>query len=274
MNRFHISFSDKSFYKSQQELVKSALHFGINNTIIYNDIWLRNQKLFYNQNKTILQQKRGAGYWLWKPFVILDALKKINNDDVLVYTDSGSLFVNPIDDLINLLDYNDIILFYNNGHKNENWTKRDCFFYMNCDYSSFHKSDQLVASYIVCKKTSFVVNLIEEWLFYSQDARILTDIPNISGLNNLEGFIDHRHDQSILSILAHKYNIELFRDPSQWGNKFKLPEYRIPGEFVEKGYVEQEFTNSPYPTIINGHRTKYNLTFADNLNYYSNYLKK
>lgn len=274
MNLFHISFSDKSFYKSQQELVKSALRFGINNTIIYNDLWLRNQISFYDQNKTILQQKRGAGFWLWKPFIILDALKKINENDVLIYTDSGSLFINSITDLINLLNFNDIILFNNNDHTNQIWTKRDCFFYMNCDYSSFHESNQIVASYIVCKKTPFVVNLITEWLFYAQDPRILTDMSNTCGLSNLKGFIEHRHDQSILSILAHKYKIELFRDPSQWGNKFKHIRYREEGEFVENGkYIDDAFPNSNYATILNSHRIKYKLTFKDQLDYMLSHFK-
>ena len=275
MKVVHISFADKTFYRSQQELIKSAKYFGITNNICYNHILLRKKKDFYGHNKSILNQKRGAGYWLWKPFIILDALKKLNDNDVLIYTDSGSKFINPVDDLINLLNFRDILLFYNNGHENRNWTKRDCFYYMNCDNSSFHNGNQLVAGYIFCKKTNFVINLMEEWLFYLQDARILTDIPNVCGLNNLEGFIEHRHDQSVLSILAHKYKIELFRDPSQWGNKYKLKKYQQRGEFLEDNkYVNGILINSTYPTIIDGHRISLKLTIADNLNYYINYFKK
>jgi hypothetical protein len=46
-------------------------------------------------------------------------------------------------------------------------------------------------------------------------------LPNICGQQNSLEFKDHRHDQSILSLLVKKYNIEIFRDPTQWGNSEK-----------------------------------------------------
>lgn len=58
------------------------------------------------------------------------------------------------------------------------------------------------------------MRFVEEWLRYCRDERILTDIPNESGYPNLTGFVDHRHDQSVLSLLAEKYHINLYRKPS------------------------------------------------------------
>ena len=46
---------------------------------------------------------------------------------------------------------------------------------------------------------------MSEYLYYAQDKRIITDDPNELGYNNYEGFRDHRHDQSILSLLTKKY---------------------------------------------------------------------
>ena len=43
---------------------------------------------------------------------------------------------------------------------------------------------------------------------------------NLLGLPYHEGFIEHRHDQSIFSILIKKYSIKVYRDPSQHGNNF------------------------------------------------------
>jgi hypothetical protein len=39
------------------------------------------------------------------------------------------------------------------------------------------------------------------------------------GKPNYKEFKDHRHDQSIFSVLTKKYNLLAYRDPSQWGNK-------------------------------------------------------
>ena len=33
---------------------------------------------FKNKNVAILNKNKGAGYWLWKPYVILEKLKKID----------------------------------------------------------------------------------------------------------------------------------------------------------------------------------------------------
>jgi hypothetical protein len=74
-------------------------------------------------------------------------------------------------------------------------------------------------------------------------------------LSNLQSFKDHRHDQSILSILAVKHNLEIFRDPSRWGNAHKMPEFREKGEFLESGdYADKIYYNSPYATLLDHYR--------------------
>ena len=37
---------------------------------------------FYAKNKFILNQPRGAGYWLWKHYIIKDALSRVNDGDI------------------------------------------------------------------------------------------------------------------------------------------------------------------------------------------------
>ena len=81
------------------------------------------------------------------------------------------------------------------------------------------------------------INLLNEWLRYCRDPRIITDDPNMCGRPNFIEFKDHRHDQSILTILSIKYNFTLFRDPTQWGNEER-----------------NSFTNSSYPQLFHHHR--------------------
>ena len=47
-----------------------------------------------------------------------------------------------------------------------------------------------------------------------------------SGLPNYPEFRDHRHDQSILSILQVKHQITTYEDPSQFGNNFREEGFR------------------------------------------------
>ncbi len=52
-------------------------------------------------------------------------------------------------------------------------------------------------------------HLVAEWLRYAGDERVVTDIPNQMGLPDFDGFIDHRFDQSILSNLIYKLDLEI-----------------------------------------------------------------
>ena len=254
-----ISFADKKYFRSQKILKQSALQYGVDKVYSYNDVWLKSQKHFYEVNKKILNKHRGAGFWLWKPFIILERLTKMEDGDILLYVDSGSRFVHDISPIINIVRKSGIALFSNDNHKNSTWTKRDCFYYMNCDTEEYHNGYQIAACYLALQKNSTNIKLVSDWLRFACDERILTDDSNVCGLPNFEDFKDHRHDQSILSLLAIKNKIEIFRDPSQWGNPFKMPDYRIENEFLHKNYVDCSFTNSSYPTLIDAHRIMYPL---------------
>ncbi len=267
MSVYLASYSDKKFFKSQKTLRKSAKKVGIDHILEFNDLWLKNQEAFFNENHKILQAKRGAGYWLWKPFIINYILNKMKDDDILFYLDSATQFVGDIEPLLNIVRIKNMILFSNDDHLNSTWTKRDCFYYMNCDTEQYHTGSQISACYIVFKKCDYTVKLVSEWLSYAKDERIISDNENLCGLPNLPDFKDHRHDQSILSILGIKYNIEIFRDPSQWGNIYKAKELRDENEFLHKEYVTDSFKNSPYKTIIHTHRGKLPLNNVDKLEY-------
>ena len=76
---FATTYKDIGFQDTelrQQRLIESAKQYGIHSFFS----WTRQMLLktdFYQQNKFILDHKIGAGYWLWKPFIILDTLELI-----------------------------------------------------------------------------------------------------------------------------------------------------------------------------------------------------
>ena len=57
----------------------------------------------------------------------------------------------------------------------------------------------------IYKKSNISENFVERLLNYSTDKRIITDDPNTLGLPNYQGFIDNRHDQTVLSLLTKKF---------------------------------------------------------------------
>lgn len=259
-------YANKRYYRTQKALKVSALQNGVDEVVAYNELWLKCQKSFSERNEKILSAERGNGYWLWKPLVILDALQNMQPDDVLVYSDSALRVVDNIRLLTDVLHHRDITLFNNRGFPNKNWTKRDCFVYMDCDDDKFHSGEQISANVIVCRNTKATRELISEWLAFCQDERIISDNPNVCGKDNIPGFIDHRHDQSVLSILRVKYDLELFRETTQFGNRYKLKNFRVEGEIGENDYCAP-LHNSPYPTIFDAHGIVVALSIKDRIFY-------
>ncbi|MBV9549259.1 MAG: hypothetical protein JO256_06245 [Alphaproteobacteria bacterium] len=148
----------------------------------------------------ILDQNRGAGYWLWKPYFILKVLEQAREGDWVVYIDSGARLRSSPRQLYEKVGCAEVILFQND-YANGAWCKRDAFALMDVDDPEAHDQQQLDASIVLVRNSAISRQFVGTWLKYCQDARLLTDIPNSCGKPNLPEFVDHRHDQSILSLL-------------------------------------------------------------------------
>lgn len=254
--RYLISFATVEFHESQQRLKKSAYAHGVDKVFEYSQQDIR-KTTFYRENRSILDQRRGAGYWLWKPYLLLETLKKVPEESIVVYSDAGIEIIRDLEPLFTICKKNSpFALFSNAGHLNRTWTKRDCFVLMDCDTEEYWNGQNILASFHLWRKCEKSLSFLEQWLSYSRDPRVLTDIANQCRRDNFPEFIEHRHDQSVLSILAIRWGLEIYRDPTQWGNPDKLEEYREPGEFLHNAYTSKPFRNSPYSTLLNHHREK------------------
>ena len=204
MNKYFINYGSGGFHQSQNLGIESAKKFNFI-TKAYREIDLDLD--FSQKNYNILSQLRGAGYWLWKPYIILDMLNKIENGDYLVYMDSGANFIGNPQLYLEMIDEKGILAF-SMVQKTSKWTKGDCFYLVNDDDKyKFQEKNQLQGTYIFFKKTDFAVNFVKKWLKLCENENILTDKPNIF-LQNLPDFIEHRHDQSIFSLLCYKEDIK------------------------------------------------------------------
>ena len=256
MNNYLISYATPNYYKNQRRLNKSALAFGVDEVESYTRSKIKRSK-FYRENRVVLDKERGSGYWLWKPYIILDFIEQMDDGDLLIYMDTGVEIIRDITPLVDICtQQGGILLFGNHGHLNKVWTKRDCFVAMDCDSDKYYNSEQITASFQFYIKNERSLSFLREYLFYCQNPSIITDIPNICGLENFPEFVSHRHDQSVLSLLSIKYNIEIFRDPCQWSNHMKMEAFREENEFLPMPYSQSPYTNSNYHTLLNHHRER------------------
>jgi len=259
------NLSNKLYEASRFQLNDSARKHGITETNSY-DFENLKPTSFYKNNRHILDQPRGIGYWCWKPYIILETLKSLSDGDIVIYSDCGIEVIENLEPLINICkEKRPVLLFANGNFKNAAWTKRDCFVLMNCDTKKYLQGLQVDAAFALFRKSDIAIQFLEEWQKYCLDERVVGDLPNTCGKKNYWGFQQHRWDQSVLSLLAIKYGIELHRVPTQFGNHYKSPEYRVPNEFncINQNkskqvnfYSSEPFFNSPYSQLLNHHRTK------------------
>jgi len=101
----------------------------------------------------ILTQRRGGGYWLWKPYMLFKVLRESQEGDIIFYSDAGAYFVKNVEPLLNLADEKEIVSFQLPPDLIEStWTKRDTFKLLNVDagalkWSGWFYPDSLIADF-------------------------------------------------------------------------------------------------------------------------------
>lgn len=174
---------------------------------------------FWNRHGNFLIYNRGFGYWLWKPYLIKTIYDKMEEGDVLMYCDCGNeLDIRKKESIVKLFDIvqTELLLGSYPGEKTKvrspiineiNWCKRDVLRYLNVEYDNdILYTSQRQANTLVILKCSRTKYLINDWCaITNNNYHLIDDSP--STIPNYDCFIEHRHDQSIFSVLTKKYNL-------------------------------------------------------------------
>lgn len=177
---------------------------------------------FLNQHQNFVREnKRGYGYWIWKPYIILDLLKRINEGDTVTYIDSGGSILphkkDKFDEYLSLLNNSErpIIAFgLYSQYLEKQFQKMTTLKRFGLDQDeNFLNSGQIESGVIVCKKNDFTVKFFEEWLALMLENNY-SMIHDRDEMDQLDSFIENRHDQSVFSILckSHQVNIMSIND--------------------------------------------------------------
>lgn len=155
----------------------------------------------------------------------------------MFYSDSAADFIDNAGGIFEILNQNKAFMIpFQLEHSEKTWTKSDAFILMNMDNPNATESVQFLSSFVCFKKTPESVRFVSEWLTYAtvdtiygnhitldielisnKDPRIITDQKDLLGTPR-NSFQNHRHDQSIYSLLVKKWKLRGYGDPSQWGN--------------------------------------------------------
>lgn len=200
-----VTLADDRCRIGQSKVESTAKQFGKVDPNVIGWTWKDFQKTeHYKQNPHIFSEKRGLGYWSWKPFIILDAMERIQSGDFILYHDAGrpcynwhiDFDVHPFAKYIKQNHQGLGIVFgpWNHGKM----TKRDCLIHMQCDEPAYHKHKQVSATWSLWEKNDFCLRVLDEWKrWVVHSSRIVTD--DSSSIAEHSFFNAHRHDQSILT---------------------------------------------------------------------------
>ena len=203
-----VSYADGCCVQSQVLNTQTALAAGASHVFAKSRLDLDFE--FVSEFVLPILPSRGAGYWIWKPRVILDSLVSLD-DDVLVYLDAGNHFVwgSSIVEFANeVLQFTDVAAPMLSCCIEGDWSKRDLARSISSDQAIWD-SGQVGSFFILIRKESEIAKqFIHEWLKLCTNHHLLTD--TLSRSRNSPTFVQHTHDQSIFSVLFKKYGFQSF----------------------------------------------------------------
>lgn len=172
---------------------------------------------FLNQHQDFVREnKKGYGYWIWKPYIVLDLLNRIDDGDCVFYMDSGGSIIDHkkyrFDEYLNVLNKSErpIIAFGEQSpYMEKQFQKMTVLKQFGLDRNEdFLNSGHIEANVFICKKTEFTVRFFQEWLSLMVHNNYSL-VHEHDDLEQLDCFIGTRHDQSLFSILCkiHQVNI-------------------------------------------------------------------
>ena len=196
------------FRANRDRLCKSALAVGFDNALPLGPGDLPAD--FRLRNAALLAAPRLAGYTMWKPQVILQCLGSLGPKDLLVYCDAGR------SDYYHMRRFP--VALASRARRDgfiagpvvrqhgpmRKWTKRDAFVLLGMDGKKIASQPQIQATWSFWTPTAAAFAFLRAWRDACEDPRLVSDAPNTQGLPNYRDFIDHRHDQSLLTLLAYR----------------------------------------------------------------------
>ena len=105
---------------------------------------------------------------------------------------------------------NDILTFQM-PHIERVWTKQNVAKYLNCQTDEIMNSGQIIGGIFMMKKTDFIKDFVNYWYSTCNLKWTIDDSPSEGELNH-EDFREHRHDQSVFSLLVKKHNLFRIND--------------------------------------------------------------
>jgi len=215
-----ISYGNEKYAFQREFFKRNALASGFFDTVtVFSQADLAND--FKKQYQDILALSRGAGYWIWKPYLVKKVLESLSEGDILIYCDSGCMinrrakkrFQEYIDILINAESHT---LGFELDHREEEYTKAEVFEYLKSP-ESIKQTKQLIGGILFFQKSVSSTKLVERWNEVLKVEPLLFTDELTPTMQHVD-FKGHRHDQSIFSIIRKTHGTATLADETYFND--------------------------------------------------------
>ena len=206
MKLHFLTYADIRFHKAKERLLNEARNFGEFDVIT----GLGPEDLSGKILELIepIKNSRGGGYYLWKPYIILEYMKeKMDRGDVLVFLDAGCT-LNPVAKdrfrwyIQSMMASGAESVVFQLKHMEYKYTVEELFQHLGVPpESDIRTSCQYISGIQIIKKGPISMKVFEKAVYdvAFKNYKLYTDDYNQRQKNS--EFIENRHDQSVLSVL-------------------------------------------------------------------------
>ena len=210
-----VTFGTSEYVTSIDRLRDSAVRHGVDQVHAFHD----NSLLPLKSELPEVFKDSKHGFWCWKPYFLLRVLTAVPIGDLVMYCDATTEFTSHTAfDTLCTTDHVVCFTLCGGPYKNSDWTSPACLKIMQANKAE-REVQQCSAATILVRNTAETRQLISTWLNWCRQPDTL--------LSN--GYAQHRHDQSILTVLAQRTDsCRMVPDITQHGPAAHLMLWRSP----------------------------------------------
>lgn len=199
MKKIFVSYGNERYYSSLKRLKKEAESLGI-----FDEVKIMTEQDLSGDilSHPLFKHKRGGGYWCWKPWIIQKTLEELEEGDIVVYSDAGcQLFPDKEWEKWWRIMETCNGIFFSYGGTMEQFSRKNLLEYFCDEYLKYYY--QIQGSFFIVKKEASLI--IDEWqeIMFNHPEMVI-DVDEKERENENSSFIEHRHDQAVLSCIVYK----------------------------------------------------------------------
>lgn len=220
MRKWLVTFSGAKYDETTSRIVHDGPKFGADQVLVYDDVWLDEHPVrplaqWLYDHPGDKNGKRGCAWYFWKPVVLIDALDRASDGDVVLYEDADTYPVSSLQPIYDIAARDGAFLISSTGHKQITWCKGDCYDVMGMPRDP--EAPAGCARYVAIRRGGWKERqLLWEWLTYNLNRYAQTFDPSVLRPEHPQ-LEEHRTEQAILTLLAHRYGYKLWRECDESG---------------------------------------------------------